>query len=328
MALTNTQYDAVMRHYDEIREAHRHEQREHLAEIYQKIPEIKALDDEVSTLSLEAAKARVRNPESSLTSYRQKISDLSGRRVSLLQNAGYPADYTELQYDCPICRDRGVVGGKNCVCFDRFAAEFFYGRAALADILMTENFEHFSFDWYSDKLFDGTARETPREAARIAYLAAQSVCSRIGQKDNNLYLYGTTGVGKTFLAHCIAKAVLDEGYSVLFFSAPELFDSLADSAFGRDRTEDNRKRIQDADLVIIDDLGTEMVNSFTLSEFFRLIDGRITRNRSTVISSNLGPQDLKETYSERIFSRVMSHYEAVKLSGKDIRLTKALEGGS
>lgn len=328
MALTNSQYDEVMRHYDEIREAHRHEQKDHLEEVYRKIPEVKSMDDEVSTLSLMAARARVRDPEYSLSSYHQSIRELSTRRASLLAAAGYPSDYTELHFDCPICHDRGIVDGKTCVCFDHYAAELFYGRASLLEILTTENFEHFSFEWYSDKLFDESTGETPRAAATVAYRAARSVSAGIGKKDNNLYLYGTTGVGKTFLAHCIAKDLLDKGYSVMYFTAPELFDSLADSAFGRDRTEDRRKRIESADLVIIDDLGTEMVNSFTLSELFRLIDGRILRNRSTVISSNLGPQNLKNTYSERIFSRILSHYRTVRLIGEDIRLLKVLGRGT
>ena len=143
----------------------------------------------------------------------------------------------------------------------------------------------------------------------------------------NLLLYGNVGVGKSFLSCCIAKELLDKGYSVLYFSSSQLFDALAEETFQKDSKENlytTKEDIYNCDLVVIDDLGTEITNSFVFSSLFSLINERILRGKSTIISTNLALKDLRDIYSDRIFSRISTNYKLCKLSGPDIRIKKHL----
>ena len=141
----------------------------------------------------------------------------------------------------------------------------------------------------------------------------------------NLFFYGDTGVGKTFLSNCIAKELMDRSYSVIYLSSFELFDTLAKSKFGKDDTADQmNEHILDCDLLIIDDLGTELANSFTVSQLFLCLNERILRRKSTIISTNLSLESLVQIYSERTFSRITSNYTMLKLTGDDIRIKKKL----
>ena len=144
-----------------------------------------------------------------------------------------------------------------------------------------------------------------------------------GQKPKNLLFYGDTGVGKTFLSNCVAKELLDQGYSVIYFTAFQFFDILSKGVFQKDTDAiAAHQNIYDCDLLIIDDLGTEFANAFTSSQLFLCVNERILRNKSTIISTNLNMSDLAEMYSERVPSRITSNYTVIKLFGDDIRILK------
>ena len=324
MPLTNTQYDAILRHYDEIRERNRRDLADRTQEIHARIPEYASLTDRVAVLSLEAASARIADPHADLTAYHAEMDRIAEERTHLLLRAGYPADYLSMHYDCPACRDTGYIDGAPCACFARAACDLLYGGPRLSEVLAAENFDHFSFDWYSDTITDEASGKTPLSLARGAVSTAKALLRADGKEPFNLYIYGTTGVGKTFLTHCIAKEAMDMGKSVLYFSAGEMFDTLADAAFGRSGGA-VRKLITESDLLLIDDLGTEMLNNFTASEFFRIINDRIRMGLSTVISTKLTLKELGERYSERIVSRITSSYRMLKMAGEDIRIKKVLQ---
>ena len=138
-------------------------------------------------------------------------------------------------------------------------------------------------------------------------------------------MYGDTGVGKTFLSHCIAKELLEQSYSVIYFTASQLFDILAKNTFDKDADAGLvHDHILDCDLLIIDDLGTEFANSFTTSQLFICLNERILRKKSTLISTNLALEDIRNIYSERIFSRITSTYTVLRMTGDDIRIQKKL----
>ena len=154
---------------------------------------------------------------------------------------------------------------------------------------------------------------------------AKDFVNSFGESSRNLFLYGDTGVGKTFLSNCIAKELINRSFSVLYLSAFELFDPLAKSKFDKDEdAAEMNEHIFDCDLLIIDDLGTELPNSFTVSQLFLCINERLVRRKSTIISTNLSLESLVETYSERTFSRITSNYTILKLTGDDIRIKKKL----
>ena len=158
-----------------------------------------------------------------------------------------------------------------------------------------------------------------------AHLTALEFVDTFADEFRNLFLYGDTGVGKTFLSNCIAKELIDKSFSVIYLTAHEFFDTMAKGKFERDDTaEEMCEHIFDCDLLIIDDLGTELPNSFTVSQLFLCLNERLLRRKSTIISTNLSLESLVEIYSERTFSRITSNYTMLKLTGDDIRIKKKL----
>ena len=157
---------------------------------------------------------------------------------------------------------------------------------------------------------------------------AKDFVKNFDTQSDNLLLYGNTGVGKTFLANCIAKELLDQSHTVVYLTSLKLFDILEAYKFDRDMPFDEKNAtvayILDSDLLIIDDLGTELNNGFTSSQLYHCIDTRLNHRHSTIISTNLSFDDLRDDYSERIFSRLTSNYTLLKLTGDDIRLKKAI----
>ncbi len=328
MPLDNSQYNVLMRYYDDVRTRHRQEQKERLARVYQEIPELKELDDAVASESVRAVRLRIEGNETALREYKLKMAGFSKRRIELLAAHGYSLDILNLRYDCPACKDTGFIDGKYCSCFHKAATTLLYSDYAAHGIVEEETFPHFSFEWYSDTIGDDSMGKSERDYARDAYQASKDFVERINQPDNNLLLYGHTGVGKTFLTHCIAKEVLDRGSSVLYFSAAEFFNLLADAAFHRDtESVSHAKMIDRCDLLIIDDLGTEYANKFTAAQLFQVLNERILHSRSTIISTNLSLSELSIKYTERVFSRIASSYTIKKLVGRDIRIRRKTERG-
>ena len=213
--------------------------------------------------------------------------------------------------------------GRRCHCFEQAAINLVYTQSNLKEILERENFSTFSFDYYSaDDINPATGRSS-LETARDAVAKCHDFIDHFDSTFSNLYLYGDTGIGKTFLSNCIAKELLDRGHSVIYFTAFQLFDILSKGVFKRDEEALlSHRNIFDCDLLIIDDLGTELSNSFTTSQLFLCINERILRQKSTIISTNLGMNQLADIYSERVLSRISSNYTLLKLFGADIRILK------
>ena len=328
MALQNFQYDTIMREYSRRQSRTRRELEERRQEAFRRIPRLAQIDEEVASLSAAGARSLLTGAGGSVEDLRKKIAVLSEERVSLLKENGYPDDYLEPRYVCPLCQDTGYIGSRKCSCFKKAEIELLYTQSNLSEVLEKENFEHFSFDWYSDTIKNEATGQSALETARHAYNAAREFVRTFDSEFRNLFLYGSTGVGKTFLSHCIARELLKTAHCVLYFSAYDLFDRLARTTFSRrDDNSGEEDFIYDCDLLIIDDLGTELTNSFVSSELFFCINERIARRKSTVISTNLSIEDFSAAYSERTFSRIASNYQMLKLVGKDIRIQKIFLGG-
>ena len=330
MALKNSQYDAVMRTYEEIRSRHEAEYDERLREVREALPAYRSLENQLVRLNAEAARRGLLDPEASTADLELQIAKLRRAKISLLEEAGYPSDYTEMTYDCPLCRDTGYVDNGKCRCFRRISARILQAESAEGSSFQNMAFSDFQMSFYSDKIKDERTERSDRENAAEAFRIAVETAERVGQKSEGVIFYGNTGLGKTMLSKCMASAVLKDGKTALYFSAQELFDLLADSAFGRDPdAAESAHIIFHCDLLVIDDLGTELLNSFVETQLFRLINERQMRPCTTVISTNLDPiKDLTGRYTERIFSRLISSYRLVPLTGDDIRMKKAMTGGN
>ncbi len=327
MPLQNFQYDTIMREYSRRQNENRHILEEHQKEAYSKFPRLKEIEEEVASLSARKVRALLSGNETGTDDLRTAIAGLALERRAILTEHGYAPDYLELPYTCPICQDTGYVGSKKCACFKKAEIELLYTQSNLAEILKKENFDHFSFDYYSDTIKNEATGLSARETARRAYDIARNFVRDFDNSFENLFLYGDTGVGKTFLSHCVAHELLKSARCVLYFSAFDLFDLLAGTTFSKKDSHTEEDLIYDCDLLIIDDLGTELTNSFVSSQLFLCINERIMRRKSTIISTNLKLENFSETYSERTFSRIASNYQMVKLIGKDIRIQKIFLGG-
>lgn len=316
-----------MRDYSRRQAEHRHLLEERARKIRCELPRIKEIDDEIASASVQCARRMLLGgSDKALLQLKGHIAVLGRERSQLLIAAGYPSDYLDMTYDCPDCRDQGFVNGEKCRCFKKAEIDLLYTQSNLQDILAVENFDTFSFDYYSDRIKEESSGVSSLERIR----KVEAVCRRFVRDFDtvfsNLFFYGDTGVGKTFLSHCIARELLDTTHSVIYFSAQELFEAFAQKRFHRPgETEGCTDAIYDCDLLIIDDLGTELTNSFVNSELFLCINERLTNQKSTIISTNLSLKSFADTYSERIFSRISNSYTMLKLFGKDIRLQKKVE---
>lgn len=326
MALSNSQYDGIMRIYEQRQSDNEYRLRRRYEKVYSQIPEFKKIDDAISSLSVEKAKKLLEGDESALDAFKSDMSKLTEKKRLLLEQNNLPADYLELHYTCPDCRDTGYVGAEKCHCLKKAAIDLLYEQSNLQGVLEHENFSTCSLAYYSNSHIDPLTGRSSRESMLTALDTCRKFVDTFSTDFCNILLYGDTGVGKTFLSHCIAKELIESSYSVIYFSASRLFTLLAQETFGKKEftADDAHTHIYDCDLLIIDDLGSELSNSFTASQLFTVLNERILRNKSTVISTNLALEDIKSIYSERIFSRISSSYIMLRLTGDDIRIQKKL----
>ena len=329
MGISNTQYRDIMFQYDQTRMKNQRLLDERHEELYKEIPELKQIHDDIIELSVGQARTELLNPEaaaSSLIEYTAKKDMLLSRKAQILKKHCYPADYLSPIYNCPACQDTGFINGKSCHCFDQAKLQALYENSNLAEILEKENFSTFSEEYYDDTTIHENLSITPRENIRRIKDICQNFIRHFDDSYENLLFYGPTGVGKTFLTHCIAKELLDSAHTVVYLTSLQLFDILEKNRFHKDdpyTTNEQIAYILSSDLLIIDDLGTELSNSFTVSQLYYFIEERHNSKRSTIISTNLSFSDLRERYSERIFSRFTGYYDFKQVVGKDIRIQKA-----
>ena len=325
MALNNSQYDMIARTYEQKQLHNRNLLEKRYETIYAVLPELKTIRQTISELSVKQARKLLEGDDNALSELKMQIKTLTDKAKSLLAENGYPEDYLEPIYECQDCKDTGYIGSHKCHCFQKAIVELLYTQSNLKEILQKENFDHFSFTYYSDNHIDAKTGTSSLANMKKAYAVAMNFVERFGKDFNNLFLYGDTGVGKTFLSNCIAKELIDRSFSVIYLSSFELFDVFAKSKFGKDNAADQmNEQIFDCDLLIIDDLGTELTNAFTVSQLFLCLNERLLRKKSTIISTNLSLDSLVDVYSERTFSRITSNYTILKITGDDIRIKKKL----
>jgi DNA replication protein DnaC len=334
MSLTNSQYESIMRIYNrrQLKAERDLEERRRLA--YARIPRLAGIDADIASVSVKKAKALLTGDTKSDFDVKESIRALAEERVSLLQAGGYPENYLEPVYHCPLCHDTGYVNNEKCSCFRQLEINLLYSKSNLNDILDKENFEDFSLAYYSENVINPLSGLSERQEAKDALDNCRQFTAefpiKIRQKSGvNLCLYGDVGTGKTFLTHCIARELISSGFSVLYMTAYDLFDLLGKRKFrSTEEAQEAGSSVFSCDLLIIDDLGTELFNNFVTSELFLVVNERALSGRSTVISTNLSLEKFRDAFSERTFSRIMGSYQLIHLSGKDIRIQKKLSGGN
>lgn len=330
MGLKNYQYEKILRGYDEKQLANKHELNLRVKNAYLKIPELKEIDDSIISDAMKSAKLLLANNDNdeSIELLKKAAISATQDRKSLLKLHGFPEDYLELQYQCNECMDTGYIASDKCHCFKQSIVNLLYSQSNIRSAIEKENFSNFSFDYYPDNYIDESVGLTPRHNMEKVVEQTKSFIRNFGTNFNNLLIYGNTGVGKTFLTNCIAKELLDSSFTVIYLTAFQLFDILEKNKFKRDDESEEIQNqfnyILDCDLLIIDDLGTELTNSFINTQLYLCINERYLREKSTIISTNLSLDNINVKYSERIFSRIISNYSLLKIIGDDIRLQKYL----
>lgn len=326
MALKNFQFNKILREYDEKQLKNKHELDRRTEEVYDAIPEMKELDQLVVSSSVQCAKQLLLGDEKSLQELKNLTEQAGKKRIQLLTDYGFPKDYLSPVYQCKDCKDTGYIGNEKCHCFKQAVVDIVYSQSNMKVAIARENFANFSYDYYSSNVIEPTTKMTPRENIEKVVDTCKEFIAKFDQEYGNLLIYGNTGVGKTFLANCIAKELLDSAHTVIYLTAFQLFDILEKNKFdkGEDSFEfqNQFEYILDCDLLIIDDLGTELNNSFITSQLYLCINERFLRQKSTIISTNLTLDYINSNYSERIFSRIASNYALLKIVGEDIRLKK------
>ena len=322
MSLNNSQYNAIMRIYNQRQFQDKYEQDQRREEVYQKVPQIRQIEDEISSQAVRCARKLLDGDTNAKEELKQHIEDLREQKEVLLSAFGFPADYMEMHYACPECQDTGYVDGRKCRCFKKEEIRLLYSQSNNEEVLLRENFDSFSYEYYDDRVVIPEIQMTVADYMRQVHTWCKEYVENFEKKGGNLIFTGSTGVGKTFLTNCIAKALIDQYQSVIYLSSNDLFDVFSKNKFHYDTEEEMKDMYQyilDCDLLIIDDLGTELNNAFVSSQLFYCINERLLRKKSTIISTNLSMTMLRDTYSDRISSRIISQYSIIPLYGDDIR---------
>lgn len=302
-------------------------------ELYSKYPELSDIENEINLLSLKKINLILSSNLSEIEEINSKIENLKDKKNKLLKQYNINDNFLQPIYECNKCKDTGYIIKNDksimCSCLKQRLFNLEYNKCNIGN-LDSENFSTFSLEYYSDEI---NAEKyglpiSPREnVKRIKELSINFINNFDDPKQKNLLFTGDTGLGKTFLCNCIAYELLQKGKTVLYQTAPVMIDSIINYRFSKLPSNNNIiEHILNVDLLIIDDLGTETLNTMKLTELFTIINSRILNQNNkitkTIISTNLSLRDLFSIYNERIGSRFVGHYDICKFVGDDIRFKK------
>ncbi len=286
--------------------------------------ELRATSSEIAEIDAELTKTglllfRTACAGEDITPVRERNLALQQKRKEVLLSLGLPTDYTEPQFVCKKCNDTGYEGTSMCSCFREMLVMENLKASGIGNLVERQSFENFDLERYKSQ--GSEAYEQMCHYFKFARLYAEN----FSQKSKNLLLIGTTGTGKTHISTAIAKCVIERGYTVLYDSAQNIVGAYEADRFhsGYGEYHPAAEKYTECDLLIIDDLGTEFVNAFTVSCLYNLFNTRQNRGLPTIISTNLSPNELTSRYEDRIYSRIIGHdYIILQFVGDDYRLVR------
>ena len=310
------------------REAETRRLREKLYALDPRLPELdarlRASVAEVIALALEDGG----DPVKAVETVQERNLRLQAERRERIASLGYPDGCIDDEPACPLCQDRGYRGTKPCDCLMKLYREEQRKELSRLLDLQGERFEAFRLQYYDDRP-DPISGISPRRHMEMVRDICRRYAETFGEGSGSLFLTGAPGLGKTFLSACIAGAVAEKGYSVVYDTASNVVSRFEEARFGRrgepEEAEADVRRCLRCDLLILDDLGTEMSNSFSVSVIYELLNTRLREGKSMVVSSNYSAEELGRRYSPQIASRLAGGFEDLKFYGRDIRLQKKEE---
>lgn len=299
--------------------------------LYLSNPKLQEIDDKLNSISINAAKNILKNnSENTLNNLKKQIESLKIEKENLLKSLNIPENYLNAKYDCEICKDTGYVfeDGKSimCNCLKQKIYNLEYNKKNINNI-DNQNFENFNINLFSDKVDEKKYNSpiSPRENIIDIKNAAQNFILNFEKSETkNLIFSGGTGLGKTFLSNCIVNELLKKDKTIMYQTAPVMLDNLISDLFAKPENQTGiSKNLLSADLLVIDDLGTETMNSMKFTELYKIINTRLLNTKiKTIISTNLDLKGLFQTYDERLASRFIGYYDIYRFYGEDIRLKK------
>jgi len=323
-----------MRNYETARSCAQELLNRRRASLYDSYPRIAEIDQSLAQIGISLAKLALAKDEEGLAKARKNSETLKQEKLEIMTEDGIPEDYLTAVYRCATCEDTGykpAIAGHlpaRCSCLNQRLIEAYYSLSNIMDVLKAENFDTFDYRCFSTRIVEAEGL-SPHTNMQHVYTLATNFVANFGAKFDNLLLYGRTGLGKTFICHCIAKDLLDAGRTVLYLTAPRMFKTIEDFRFSRESVDEPAEileAVNDVDLLILDDLGAEFITVVTSSALFDIVNQRLLAKKPTVISTNLSPIELEDHYSERIVSRFMGNYQMIKFFGDDLRVKNKYEG--
>lgn len=303
---------------------------EEIERIHKMFPRIEEIKCEIDKLGLEATRMVIRNPRKKdeiKLEMEEKIKILSKEKEQICIENNIPLDFGRVKYECEICKDHGILeeGGK-CRCLEQKIIETCYDRTNMKNLLEKQNFYTLDENLYSDKENSGGGGITQRELMKNHIRIARKFIDNIDTSEGkNLVFQGQTGTGKTFLSSCIAKEVIDKGMTVVYKSSVDIIKLVSKMQFGSDygqEVTEEYESIMNCDLLIIDDLGTEMISKFVVSELYYLINTRIVSGKKFIISTNLSTKEIDQLYTSRIAYRLAENCSILPFVGDNLRKKK------
>ncbi len=319
-------YEEVNRQFNIRKEQKKNEYKTRVETVYEKVPRIRELDESVSKMVFEmfSKAAGGADCDAVVESFSEKLKEMKEEKISLLLQNGFKSDYLSEIYNCKKCSDTGVYNGKQCECYKKLLTAELLKYSNLGKVLSAQTFGKFDIMLYDDRKVGG--EPSPRQQMTEILSACKKFASSFPKVQKNLLFYGGAGLGKTYMSSAIANEVIKKGNTVIYQTSADIFAVLEDAKFGRASEKDREmiEKIYDVDLLIIDDLGTEYRSPHMDAEFFRILNSRILSGKSIIMSTNFTLAQLKKTYSERIFSRIIGYFNIYKFAGKDIRCKDVL----
>ncbi len=298
-------------------------QEQHIKEAEAAIPALSEINKSLSMTGLKImgeAMAHTLNDER-MAEIRREYEELAAKKRNLLLAFGFPEDYADIKYHCPLCSDTGYVGIDMCKCLRRELVLAALDSSGLSSLIRNQNFETFSLDYYENN-----------DKANMSMVVGtlKNFAETFHPKCGKSWLFiGPTGLGKTHLSTAVAVELIKKGYDVVYESTQQIMSDYEtvrfSSGYSSDREMPDLTRYTDAELLIMDDLGTELTTQYTVSCLYNIVNTRINRNLSTIISTNLTQKELRDRYSDRITSRLFGEYFPIVFTGKDVRHQKLLK---
>lgn len=317
-------FDKIRADYDALRRENERILYERRQEAYAMAPGLEEVEDNIRNLGFEAAKATLLSGDDTVKNAAvEELKTYEAMARAMLAEAGLPVDYLNPIYTCEKCKDKGYLeDGSRCSCMKQRITAYLHRSSHIERQIEKNNFGNFRLDIYSDMPFADEGISPRQNMEEILTVAENFVATFDEANDMNLLLYGPTGLGKTFLSHAVAAELMAAGKSVVYETAFGMVRIFEEKTFNRDATDEIKMAYDSlftADLLIIDDLGAELNNSFTNSQLFNIVNSRMIDGKKMIINTNLTPNELSAVYGDRIFSRIFHKFIPMAFFGKDLR---------